>query len=171
VPNRNSDFDEVIALSGQEDCVAQLKVAEKFMNKPAVIFIILDAMQTGSTQNQIVRSGILPVLKKEKGLFLVIQEICSLANSDKLAEGIKELRRIADDFNLNVNGILANDDRLVMTALSDSLFINGTRLKTVADETKWLGDFDEFCQNEQIKTNVSNTIRYFREQNCMNKKP
>jgi len=158
-----SVFDEIaFAYSKQDDGVEQLKSAQTFINKPAVVFLILDAMQTGSTQNQLASSQILSVLKKARGIVFVIQEIRSLENSDNITAGIKELLHISEDFKLRVDGVLVNDDRIVMTDLADRLFRKGDCLKTMADEKEWLEEFNKYSIRNKDKDVIANTIRNWR---------
>ena len=112
--------------------------AKKFMRKKTTVFLLLDAEQPAATMNQLFRSGLLPLLKEATGIIFVIQVIRGLENSDHLGSGVFQLKNIANDFQLTVDGVIANDDMYITSVLVDLLFMKGHEIKTINDEEKWI---------------------------------
>jgi hypothetical protein len=61
-----------------------------------------------------------------------------LENSGQLSDGVRGLKKMVNDLNLKVDGILVNDQKTFSTALFDRLFFRSNELKTMEDEKKWI---------------------------------
>jgi GTPase SAR1 family protein len=102
-----------------------------------LIFLLLDINQTGAAQTALSRSFL---VKKGGGkdVCLVFQSlrgffpdrVCSV---EDLVEGLREGARIALDRDLKVIGVLANDDDISLSALSDRL-LHGPKVSTLKEE-------------------------------------
>jgi GTPase SAR1 family protein len=122
---------------GEKAASVEADVA-RFFQKPATVFLLLDAGQPGSTWNQLERSEIRRNLDTAAGLVVVVQSIAGL----NVAESLIELVRGIEQSGLRPDGFLANDDEMMLSILVDRLAMKGNHLRTHADEIRWLGDFD-----------------------------
>jgi GTPase SAR1 family protein len=102
-----------------------------------LIFLLLDITQPGAAESALVHS-LLVKIGGAKDVCLVFQSLrgffpdedCSV---EDLVEGLREAARIARDWKLKVIGVLANDDDIGLSALSDRL-LHGPKVSTLKEE-------------------------------------
>ena len=102
-----------------------------------LIFLLLDITQPGAAESALSRS-LLVKRGGSKDVCLVFQSlrgffpdgVCSV---EDLVEGLREAARIARDWDLKVFGVLANDDDIGLSALSDRL-LHGPKVSTLKEE-------------------------------------
>ena len=128
-----------ITLNDERDTDLLRQVGDFAAGGP-MVYLLLDAEQPGSTMNQLWRSGAVEVLRGARGLILVIQEIRGLENAGQIASGVRQMRELADTFQLQVDGLLVNSGNDVATAVVDRLFRMGNELKTIHDEREWIAE-------------------------------
>ena len=128
-----------IALNDENDSDLLRQVTD-FTAGGSMVYLLLDAEQPGSTMNQLWRSGAVDVLRNARGLILVIQEIRGLENAGQIASAVRQMRVLADNFEFQVDGLLANCGNAVASAVVDRLFLRGDELRTIHDEREWIAE-------------------------------
>jgi len=136
-----------------------LRQIREFSAGGAMVYLLLDAEQPGSTMNQLLRSGAVEVLRDAHGVILVIQEIRGLENAGQVAAGVRQMKTLADTFQLLVDGVLVNSGNDVATAVVDRLFLRGSDLNTIQDEQEWIADLGLGAQDY-----VARILRDWREE-------
>jgi len=119
----------------------------RFLRKPSTVFLLLDAGQTGSTANQLERAEIRRSLDAAAGMVVVVQSMAGL----DVAESLAELIRVIEESGLRPDAFLANDDEVMLSVLVDRLVMNGDRLRTQADETRWLREFNFLDPEQEVQ--------------------
>lgn len=139
------------------DLIRQIR---EFSAGGGMVYLLLDAEQPGSTMNQLSRCGAVEVFRDARGVILVIQEIRGLENAGQVAAGVRQMKALADTFQLQVDGVLVNSGNDVATAVVDRLFLRGSDLKTIHDEQDWIAELALGAQDY-----VAKILRDWREEN------
>ena len=155
----------------EENRSGLLKHVQEFGVCGPMVYLLLDIEQPGSTMNQLGKSGVLEVLRNAHGLVLVVQEIRGLENAGQVAAGVRQMKVLADTFQLRVDGVLVNSGNDVATAVVDRLFREGHTLRTIQDEQAWIADLAMGAEDY-----VAGILRQWREEEgaleeeeCLNK--
>lgn len=101
------------------------------------IFIMFNAIQIGSAKNQLQKSDLLKQLKKEDLLIFVVQDFNELINGNVVAEGIREMKLLKQEFSLDneVGYMINHENPIYNMVFVDSQFYP---CRTITEETETL---------------------------------
>ncbi len=136
--------------------------ARRFFASPATVFLLLDAMQEGSTRKQIERSLLREHDVSSLHVVVVAQSVRDLVNANELAAGMRALLDAAAHFKFRLCGALANDDSLVLSALLDRLALDDSSLRTQRDEERWQSELAELGSTGGV--DLARVLRDWRDQ-------
>ena len=145
---------------------------DQILAEPAsspLIFLLLDITQPGAAESALSRS-LLVNKGGSKDVCLVFQSlrgffpdgVCSV---EDLVEGLREAARIARDWDLKVFGVLANDDDIGLSALSDRL-LHGPKVSTLKEEQDVVASMTGLM-NEDLAAKI---VRQWRDTGTSNQK-
>ncbi len=101
------------------------------------IFIMFNAIQAGSAKNQLLKSDLLKQLNKDDLLVFVVQDFNELINGNVVAEGIREMKLLNQEFRLdNKIGYMINHENPIYNMVFvDSQFYP---CRNITEETETL---------------------------------
>lgn len=101
------------------------------------VFIMFNAIQTGSAKNQLLKSDLLKQLNKDDLLVFVVQDFNELINGNVVAEGLREMKLLKQEFSLdNKVGYMINHENPVYNMIFvDNQFYPS---RTIKEETEIL---------------------------------
>ncbi len=117
------------------------------MEKPNILFLIIDIQQIGQTNSLLSRSDI-PLQQSNVEIIIVVQSVNDLKESNTIAEALFELSKSAKVLNFKIKGVLVNSDQTHYSILANWLVIQSNQFKTIKDETMFLNSLDEQDRNE-----------------------
>lgn len=159
--NTSNEFYDRFFRTYDTPCMRIVNTESSSINLPNTqskrnIFIMFNAIQIGSAKNQLQNSELLKQFNKEDLLIFVIQDFNELINGSVVAEGIREMKLLKQEFRLgNEVGFMINHENPIYNMVFvDSQF---HPCQTITEETETL----RLIQNQFsmfLSPKVSDTI-------------
>ncbi len=125
------------------------------------IFIMFNAIQTGSAKNQLHKSDLLKQTNKEDLLIFVVQDFNELINGNVVAEGLREMKLLTKEFSFeNEVGFMINHENPIYNMVFVDNQFHPCRTITEETETLWAiqTQFSMFL-SPQVSDTIGEIIR------------